>query len=115
MRLQSVRARFLSGGRWRIQAEDRLSFFHNPDPVAGYDFDIFAVGFEKVHLPLTARFGELFVSKNAFLLGELVGERTVAKDFGIKSSYSHGGESNNDEGNHHPVGFVPNLGVLAAF
>jgi hypothetical protein len=57
----------------------------------------------------------LLVGEEAFFLGVLVGERTVAEDFRIERGDSHGCKSCNDKGNHHAVGLVPNLGVLAAF
>lgn len=112
---KSIRAGILGSRHRRIQTINRLSFFHNPDPVAGDDFNIFAVGFEKLHFSFAACFGELLGGEDAFFLGELIGKRTVAEDFRIEGGCSHSNKSSNDETNHHAVGLVPNLGVLAAF
>jgi len=68
-----------------------------------------------MHFAFSAGLGELFGGEQAFLISELLGKRTMTGDFWIERSDSHSRESCNDEDNHHAVGLVPNLRVLAAF
>ena len=99
----------------RIEAVNRLPLLHDADAVAGDDFHIFAVMFEKMDFALTAGFLEFFCGEGAFFFGELGGERAVAGDFGIECRHGHGRTACDDQGDHHSVGLVPDLGVFAAF